>query len=130
MQNATSKKLPKSIETLRAALQEYESRGGGELPFLTVCKSLEIVVEYAWREMKKMVEAQGLFAPSPKEAIRQAASAGFISCPEKWMKILLARNDSVHDYFGIPEDRYIDFVKQLLEISPELLKAISAAEED
>jgi len=78
-------------------------------------------MEYIWKDLKREVEKAGLFAPSPRETIKQAAALGLISEPEKWMAVLTARNDSVHDYFGIPEPKYVELAREFLEISAQVL---------
>jgi nucleotidyltransferase substrate binding protein (TIGR01987 family) len=108
-------KLTKAVLRLEQALAAYhESKKNNDLPFMTVCKAMEILVEYAWRELKKRVEQDGLFAPSPKEAVRQAATLGLINDPDRWIEAILARNDSVHDYFSVPEPIYISYAEDLL----------------
>jgi len=108
-------KIGNSIKNLEQALKLYEKRKeGDELPFLALCKTVEVLMEYLWKEFKQRVETEGLFAVSPKEAIRQAATIGLIDEPDRWIKIVLARNDSVHDYFGIPEGDYVGLARELL----------------
>lgn len=108
-------KIRKAEGHLEQALEAYRSRQQhDELPFLTVCKTVEVLMEYLWKEFKERAETEGLFAVSPKEAIRQAAALGIISEPDRWIKIILARNDSVHDYFGIPEPDYVELAGELL----------------
>ena len=107
MESGMRKKLHNSVKNLEAAVTAYRNKVKGDnLSFLALSKALEVFMEYAWKEMKKIVEADGLLAPTPKEAIRQAAVAGLIRDPEEWLKVLAARNDSVHDYFSIPESDY------------------------
>ena len=109
------KKLPKAIKNLEDALKQYHSHAT-ELNFMTVSKAFETLVEYAWRVLKKMIEEQGLEAPSPKMAIKEAAKLHFISDPETWLDCLEARNSSVHDYFGIPEKEYVTLSETLLTL--------------
>lgn len=114
-------RLPEAAGNLKAAIVAYEKKKEGDpLPFLTLCKALEVLVEYAWKELKRQVEEQGLFAPSPREAIKQAATLGLIEEPQRWLAILTARNDSVHDYFGIPEKEYLRLSKELLKLGTTL----------
>lgn len=116
MVHGRTEKIEKGIKNLAQALEMYEKRKkADELPFLALCKTVEVLVEYLWKEFKARVEAEGLFAVSPKEAMRQAASLGLITEPDRWIKIVLARNDSVHDYFGIPESDYVELARELLE---------------
>ena len=111
-------KIAKAQDNLREALKRYRKReADDELPFLAVCKTVEILVEYLWKEFKQRVESEGLFAVSPKEAVRQAAAIGLINSPDRWIAIVLARNDSVRDYFGVPEPEYIRLAEELLERS-------------
>ena len=106
---------------LKSALDAYrKAKGQGDLPFLTLAKTLEVLTEYTWKDLKTKVEEQGLFAPSPKEAIRQAATIGIIDDPESWLRVINARNDSVHDYFNIPEKDYAALAEKFLELTQEL----------
>lgn len=116
MVQTRAEKIAKAIKNLEQSIRGYERREqGDDLPFLALCKTVEVLVEYLWKELKQRVEAEGLFAVSPKEAVRQAAVLGLISEPDRWIKIILARNDSVHDYFGIPESDYVALANELLE---------------
>ncbi|MBI2083185.1 MAG: nucleotidyltransferase substrate binding protein [Deltaproteobacteria bacterium] len=109
------KKLLKSAQNLEEALKQYRSHET-ELNFLTLTKAFEILIEYLWRELRMMVEDQGLEAASPKMAIKQAAKLNLISNPELWMESLEARNNSVHDYFGISEENYSSLAEELLKL--------------
>lgn len=92
-----------------------------ELAFLTVSKAFEVLVEYAWKDLKRRIEDEGLDAPSPKEAIRQSARLGFITDPDQWIASINARNDSVHDYFNIPEKDYLEITRNFLSLVDPLL---------
>ena len=115
--------LKKAAKNLNAAILAYEKRkAGDDLPFLALCKALEVLMEYSWKELKRLVEEAGLFAPSPREAIKQAAKLGIIDRPDRWLAVLTARNDSVHDYFGIPENAYLEFARELLKLGAGLFR--------
>ena len=107
------KKLPKAVKNLEEALRQY--RGGkSDLNFLTVSKAFETVVEYSWREFKRLVEDQGLEAQAPKIAVKEAARLKFLTEPEIWLLCIDARNDSVHDYFGISETEFTELAERLV----------------
>lgn len=108
-------RLLKSIGNLEAALQQYR-REKTDLNFLTVSKAFETLIEYSWRELKRLVEDQGLESPAPKIAVKEAAKLHFISDPETWLQCIDARNNSVHDYFGITEKEYCALAEELLEL--------------
>jgi hypothetical protein len=117
-------RITKARKQLEEALDRYrKAKGERDLEFLTVAKAFEVLFEYVWKLLKTRVEGEGLFAPSPKESIRQAAAIHFIKKPERWLACATARNDSVHDYFGIPEDDYIALAKEFLSLSKGLLKS-------
>ncbi len=109
------KKLLSAVENLEAALRQYADKKTA-LNFLTVSKAFETAVEYCWREFKRLVEDQGLEAQAPKIAIKEAARLKFLKEPETWLLCIDARNDSVHDYFGITEAEYVDLASALLNL--------------
>lgn len=116
---SAKKKLPKSLRNLEAALDQYR-KDKSELNFLTVTKTFEIVIEYAWHELKERVENEGLEAPAPKTAVKQAAKLKMISEPELWLECIDARNNSVHDYFGISENEFVDLAKELVQLAQKI----------
>ena len=123
MEPKNKNKLEGSLAQLKEAIQAYRtSKGESELPFLALSKAFEIAVEYTWRELKVRVENDGLEAPSPKSAVKQAAKLGMISEPETWINCIDARNNSVHDYFGISEEDYASLAEKFLVLASGLTK--------
>jgi len=111
-----SAKLIKALETLGKAIDHINAIDDGEkdLAFLSVAKAFEVAVEYAWRSLREMVEDEGLDAPSPKAAVREAARLGIIDNPESWIEYINARNAGVHDYFGMTNEEYVKIAKEFL----------------
>ncbi len=109
------KKLLKAKKNLDEALEQYSNKKS-ELNFLTVVKTFENAMEYSWRELKRAVEDQGLEAVSPKMAVKQAAKLDYITEPENWLTYIEARNNSVHDYFGISESEFVDLASHLTSL--------------
>lgn len=117
MESKKLHKLKDAVETLRDALRLSSKNVVEEhLSFLMIVKSFEVAIEYAWKEMKLRVENEGLFAPSPKEAVRKAAKLGIISNGERWIVCINARNNSVHDYFAISKEDYVNLAKEFLSL--------------
>ncbi|MFH1729423.1 MAG: nucleotidyltransferase substrate binding protein [Pseudomonadota bacterium] len=111
-------KFNESIVDFKNAFKFYESKKDGNeshFAFLALAKTFEISIEYAWKELKKIVEDEGLEAPSPKEAIRKAAKIGKISEVKLWFRFIEARNIGTHDYFGLEESEYLEIFKLYLE---------------
>lgn len=108
-------KIASALEHLREALEFYDGDGKqGDVAFLAVAKAFEVAVEYAWKELKKRVENEGLETTSPKDAVRQAARMGIVGEAEIWLDYINTRNNSVHDYFGLPEEHYLKLARSFL----------------
>lgn len=119
MESKKKNKLPDSKKHLEEALRRYD-QDSSDLNFLTLSKAFEILIEYAWRRLKFLVEDQGLEAPAPKIAVKQAAKLKLIKEPEKWLDCIDARNDSVHDYFGISNTEYVQLTREFLTLVQDL----------
>jgi hypothetical protein len=79
-----------------------------------------VLVEYSWKMMKRRVQDDGLDAPSPKAAVREAAKLRLISEPDVWILCINARNASVHDYFGITREEFLELAKKLSILAERL----------
>ncbi|MFH1130772.1 MAG: nucleotidyltransferase substrate binding protein [Pseudomonadota bacterium] len=113
--------LESALENLQKALEQYQSRAANDpLPRLTVAKAFEVAVEYGWRELKMRVQNEGLDTPSPKAAIREAAKLGFITNAKTWFIAIEARNSSVHGYFGIDDNEFIEIAKRFFKLASQI----------
>lgn len=121
MEFKKSKKLSDALKKLRKSLQLLENpEVDEEVSLLAIHKAFEIAVEYLWKDFKKKVENEGLEAPSPKEAVRQAAKIHLIDDPKKWIDFINLRNDSVHDYFGANETYQTNVIREFLKLAESL----------
>lgn len=89
-------------------------------------KRYEVLFEYTWKLLKIASEYQGQEAPGPRPAIQEGLRFGWIEDPEFWADALDARNGSVHDYFGVTQQEYLNimnrFVKEAGKLSKNLEK--------
>lgn len=116
MASEKDKPLEESLRNLSAAISHYRKREKGDpLPLLAMTKAFEVAVEYAWRHLKKRVEDEGLDCPSPKAAVREAARIGIIADPSLYVEAINARNASVHDYFGISDEEFLNLAERFLK---------------
>lgn len=106
------KKLKDSIADLEHALTHLEKAKKDNFYFAGISKEFEVCFEYAWKYLKQKVEADGLEAASPKEAIKQAGHIGLIKDVEKWLSFLQDRNIAVHDYLGMSNADYLKTIQQ------------------
>jgi nucleotidyltransferase substrate binding protein (TIGR01987 family) len=113
MPSAKSRPLPEALADLRRALDAYRPSRGKvrDLSFIALTKAFEIAVEYGWKQLKAAVEDAGLEAPSPKDAVRQAAPLRLLRDPELWIRAINARNLSVHDYFSLSEAEFVELIR-------------------
>ena len=122
MEFKKNKKRTESYKHLKSAITLYEAATKDqEIHFLALTKAFEVLTEYSWKGMKQLVEEEGLEVFSPKDAVRQCARMGLIDEPDRWIECINARNNSVHDYFGISNEEFLTLAKELLRISKPLI---------
>ncbi|MDQ5890820.1 MAG: hypothetical protein QG604_694 [Candidatus Dependentiae bacterium] len=78
-------------------------------------QAYEYCFELAWKTMKRVLEARGQIANSPREAFRLAAREGFIDNPEIWFDFMKERNRTVHCYDREVLDEVISYLPQFSE---------------
>ena len=74
-------------------------------------QAFEYCFELVWKTMKRLLEARGQIANSPREVFRMAALENFITDPELWFDFLKKRNMTVHTY----EEKQAEEVLAVLE---------------
>lgn len=90
-----------NIEPLLRAFDKFErfrKNDKTEQEKAGIIQAFEYCFELSWKIMKRLLEARGKIANSPKETFRMAALEGFISDPELWFDFLKKRNLTVHTY--------------------------------
>jgi nucleotidyltransferase substrate binding protein (TIGR01987 family) len=92
-----------------------------------VIKRFEVAFEYAWKLMKAAAEYQGSEVFGPRPAIQEAIRYDWIHDPDFWADALDARNGSVHDYFGVSRDRYLEIVREFLVRAKKMTENIKKA---
>lgn len=58
----------------------------------------EMTFELSWKLLKDFLEEEGYIIKSPREAIKQAFQAGYITKGHSWIDALENRNLTVHTY--------------------------------
>lgn len=80
----------------------------------------EFVVELCWKTLKKFLWREGLEANTPKEILRKAYAAKWISDEKLWLKMLEDRNLTSHTY---KEALALEIYQHIKSYYPELKKA-------
>lgn len=84
----------------------------------------EICFEQAWKVMKEILQGHGYGegqTGSPKQILKLAYSAGMIQDEEKWLAMLVSRNDVTHSY---NEEIALALVKRVKEEYIDLLDVL------
>lgn len=117
-------KLERAVLDLTTSMKFYKRSGGDEPPaFLAVAKAFEVAVEYAWKELKRQLEEKGVIdAYAPKDVIRKAAQIGILDNAEDWLNYIDARNDSVHDYYGMTQPEYVELAGKFIKNAGKVFK--------
>ena len=77
-----------------------------------VVQIFAITFELAWKMLKDLLEAKdGVIAPSPRSAIKEAFVVGYIDEGHPWMDMLDARNEIAHVY---DEERINELMGEIL----------------
>jgi nucleotidyltransferase substrate binding protein (TIGR01987 family) len=117
-------KLEKALSNLKLALAERAREGASPINDAGVSKCFEVALEYFWKYLKRIIEDHGLEATSPKEAIKVAATMGFIKKPDLWIRFINNRNLAVHDYLGVDSEDYLKCINEFSMESESVLKQI------
>jgi nucleotidyltransferase substrate binding protein (TIGR01987 family) len=86
--------LEKALESLDRSIVQPKN----EFTRDSVIQRFEYTLELSWKTAKKYLESQGISPTTPKEAIREAAKAGWINNAELWMTFIEKRNLTSHIY--------------------------------
>lgn len=87
-------------------------------------KRFEVAFEYTWKLMQAAVQDQGREAYGPRQSIQESVGLGWIDTPEFWADALDARNDSVHNYFGVTQGQYIEIMRKFVAEAATLFSRI------
>lgn len=93
---------PRSLEQLESALQKLAEAlavpRDAPLAIDGTIQRFEFTIELYWKVLKRLLEAEGIQAATPREALRRAFQAGWINDEEAWLEMLQNRNLTSHTY--------------------------------
>jgi len=87
-------------------------------------QAFEYCFELTWKIMKRLLDARGKIANSPKEVFRMAALEGFIEDPELWFEFLQKRNLTVHTYEEKEAEKVLSILESFSSEVKKFLKTI------
>jgi nucleotidyltransferase substrate binding protein (TIGR01987 family) len=80
-----------------------------------IIQRFEYCLELCWKVSKRVLEAAGVPADSPKNVFRELARLGWVSAPDSWLRFLEARNKTSHLYNE-------DVAAEIFAIVPEFMR--------
>lgn len=93
---------PRSLEQLESALQKLAEALAvpREAPLALdgTIRRFAFTIDFFWKALKRLLEAEGIQAATPREALRRAFQAGWINDEEAWLEMLQNRNLTSHTY--------------------------------
>ncbi|OGU14291.1 MAG: hypothetical protein A2X61_16185 [Ignavibacteria bacterium GWB2_35_12] len=114
----------KAIKTLSKIVKKENK---DELEKMALIKAFEFTFELGWKTLKDYLFDAGFEVASPKETIRQAFQAQYISEADVWMDAIDKRNESAHAYEGEILDATTDFiVNQFYSVSIKMYNDFKA----
>lgn len=124
MEEKKRRKLHEALGDLKRCIDAYlpSKKTERSIYFIALTKAFEVSLEYAWKELKRIIEDKGLEAFSPKDVVREAANIGILKDPNLWIQCINARNLSVHDYFSLSEEAIVSLAKEFLASANKTFK--------
>lgn len=107
--------LEKAIDRLREALEVPRT---DPLVVEGTIQRFEFVIEIFWKALKRALEYEGIVVKTPRESLKQAFAAGWLSDETAWLDMLETRNTTSHLYLheDLVEEAYDDIVKNFPEL--------------
>ena len=88
--------LQRALGQLQAALAAHASEPDNEVIGMAVIKAYEFSFELGWKTLKDLLAYEGIDAPLPRQAIREAFAAGLVEDGQVWIDMLEQRNLMAH----------------------------------
>ena len=107
--------LKKAIDRLREALEVPRT---DPLVVEGTIQRFEFVIEIFWKALKRALEYEGIVVKTPRESLKQAFAAGWLSDETAWLDMLDTRNTTSHLYLheDLVEEAYDDIRKNFPEL--------------
>ncbi|MDO9459687.1 MAG: HI0074 family nucleotidyltransferase substrate-binding subunit [Alphaproteobacteria bacterium] len=112
--------LELAVRRLKEALDEPETN---PLAIDGTIQRFEFVFELNWKTLKRMLEADGIAATTPRAVLREAFMAQWINHEAAWLQMLSDRNDTSHTYDVLVALRVYGHIRANFPILSEAVKS-------
>ncbi len=110
--------LEQALARLAEALREPDSN---PLWLDGTIQRFEFTFELFWKVTKRLLDAEGIDARTPREVLQRAYQAGWLDDEETWSALLRARNATSHTYNEATALSIYETVRTAL---PEMQRAV------
>ena len=115
------KSYTNSIKNLENALNEKKN----EFTRDSAIKRFEISYDLAWKSIKEYAHQEGVECYSPRECLKTAFQLGLIENDEKWLQMVISRNEARHIYSEKLAEKLYKNLSNYLELFKHLEKAFT-----
>ncbi len=110
----SARNLEKSLLRLEEALNENHDNS---LIVDGTIQRFEFTIELYWETLKRLLQAEGIVAKTPKETLKEAYQVGWLVNEKAWLQMLRDRNETSHTY---NEELAIQIVENIQGYFPEM----------
>jgi len=115
--------LEAALDRLEEALQEPEAN---RLAVDGTIQRFEFVIELYWKTFRRLLQTEKIQVTTPKESMKQAYAAGWISDADVWLDMLDDRNATSHVY---KESQARQIYERIKAYYPELARTYDSLKE-
>jgi nucleotidyltransferase substrate binding protein (TIGR01987 family) len=127
----SERRVQDSLANLERATKKLEDAllipNERELVVEGTIQRFEVVVELAWKTLKRSLEYEGLHPRTPRDSLKEAFRLGWLHDEDVWLDILDQRNTTSHVYLSeeLAEDNYDD-IKKVAPVIREVVDFLRA----
>lgn len=112
--------LERAINRLKEALDEPESN---PLAIDGTIQRFGFAFELNWKTLKRMLDAEGIAAATPRAVLREAFAAQWLDNEVAWLQMPSDRNDTSHTYDAAIARRIYGHIRDNFPILNEAVKS-------
>ncbi len=115
--------LERAVNRLKEALDEPESN---PLAVDGTIQRFEFAFELNWKTLKRMLDAEGIAAATPRAVLREAFAAQWLDNEAAWLQMLSDRNYTSHTYDAVIARRIYGHIRDNFPILSQAAESYRA----
>lgn len=98
MDEKIKNKLINYNKTLKILNDNVSNDNLSEIEKMGIVQAFELLIDQAWKILKRYLFVEGIDTKSPKSVIRECFSLQILDKPEIWIEMINRRNETSHSY--------------------------------